>query len=110
MPMSKRPWPVLMGRYFPSSTRVEKRKSSPETSVLTYVAGDKNDLKPGTKIIAAAKKQPDGTLETPRVTYGKDGLTPPIKGRLRSFRACRAASLRRYLCCCRWLQFNPEQV
>jgi hypothetical protein len=27
---------------------------TPETSVLTYVPGNKNDLKPGTKIIAAA--------------------------------------------------------
>jgi hypothetical protein len=52
---------------------------TPETSVVTYVAGDKNDLKPGTKIfVGAAKKQADGTLQTPRITYGKDGLTPPM--------------------------------
>jgi len=51
---------------------------TPETSVVTYVAGDRSDLKPGTKIMVAAKKQPDGTLETPRITYGKDGLTPPM--------------------------------
>ena len=52
---------------------------TPETAVVTYVIGDRNDLKPGTRIfVAAAKKQPDGTLQTPRITYGKDGLTPPM--------------------------------
>src|ERR1700730_983552 len=52
---------------------------TPETAVVTYVTGDKSDLKPGTKIfIGAAKKQADGTLQTPRITYGKDGLVPPM--------------------------------
>ncbi len=52
---------------------------TPETAVVTYVSGDKNELKPGTKVfVAAAKKQPDGTVQTPRVTYGKDGLAPPM--------------------------------
>jgi hypothetical protein len=52
---------------------------TPDTAVVTFATGDKSDLKPGTKIfIAAAKKQPDGTLLTPRITYGKDGLTPPM--------------------------------
>jgi hypothetical protein len=52
---------------------------TPETAVVTYVTGDKSDLKPGTKIfVGAAKKQADGTLQTPRVTYGKDGLMPPM--------------------------------
>ena len=52
---------------------------TPETAVVTYVAGDKADLKPGTKIfVGAAKKQADGTLQTPRITYGKDGLAPPM--------------------------------
>jgi uncharacterized protein (DUF2147 family) len=52
---------------------------TPETAVVTYVTGDKADLKPGTKIfVGAAKKQPDGTWQTPRITYGKDGLTPPM--------------------------------
>jgi hypothetical protein len=52
---------------------------TPETVVVTYVIGDKNDLKPGTKVfVAAAKKQPDGTVQTPRISYGKDGLTPPM--------------------------------
>src|SRR5713226_6354756 len=51
----------------------------PEATVVTYTTGDKSELKPGTKIfIAAAKKLPDGTLEAPRVNYGRDGLTPPM--------------------------------
>src|ERR1700755_1969653 len=50
---------------------------TPETVVVTYVPGNKDDLKPGTKIfVSAAKKQPDGTLQTPRITYGRDGAGP----------------------------------
>jgi hypothetical protein len=52
---------------------------TPDTKVVSYVMGDKADLKPGTKIfVGAAKKQPDDTLQTARITYGKDGLTPPM--------------------------------
>ena len=52
---------------------------TPETAVVTYVTGARDDLKPGIKIfVGAAKKQPDGTVQTPRITYGKDGLTPPM--------------------------------
>ncbi len=52
---------------------------TPQTTIVTYSPGDKSELKPGTKIfIAAAKKQPDGTLQAPRINYGKDGLTPPM--------------------------------
>jgi hypothetical protein len=51
----------------------------PDATIVTYVTGDKSELKPGTKIfVAAAKKLPDGTLEAPRVNYGRDGLTPPM--------------------------------
>ena len=50
---------------------------TPETVVVTYVPGNKDDLKPGTRIfVAAAKKQPDGTLQTPRITYGRNGAGP----------------------------------
>jgi hypothetical protein len=50
---------------------------TPETIVVTYVPGSKDDLKPGTKIlVSAAKKQPDGTLQTPRITYGRNGAGP----------------------------------
>jgi hypothetical protein len=50
---------------------------TPQTVVVTYVPGSKDDLKPGTKIfVSAAKKQPDGTLQTPRITYGRNGAGP----------------------------------
>jgi len=50
-----------------------------DTAVVTYVPGSKDDLKPGIKVfVGAAKKQADRTVQTPRITYGKDGLTPPM--------------------------------
>jgi hypothetical protein len=50
---------------------------TPDTVVVNYVIGSKDDLKPGTKIfVGAAKKQPDGTFQTPRITYGKNGAGP----------------------------------
>jgi hypothetical protein len=49
------------------------------TPIVSYVPGDKSELKPGAKIfIAAAAKQPDGTLQAPRVNVGRDGVTPPM--------------------------------
>ena len=68
--------PVLTVKYKDGEKKV---LVTPETQVVTYVIGDKADLKPGTKIfVGAAKKGADGTWQTPRVTYGKDGLTPPM--------------------------------
>jgi hypothetical protein len=51
---------------------------SPETPVVTYVPGDKSDLKPGARIIAFVKQLPDGSFESNRVSVGRDGLTPPM--------------------------------
>jgi hypothetical protein len=51
---------------------------SSETPVVTYVAGEKSDLKAGAKIIAFVKALPDGSFETSRVSVGRDGLTPPM--------------------------------
>jgi hypothetical protein len=50
----------------------------PDTAVVTYVAGDKSELKPGAKIIAFMKKLADGSFEADRVSVGRDGLTPPM--------------------------------
>jgi hypothetical protein len=48
-----------------------------DTPIVGYVPGDKSDLKAGVKIfIAAARKQPDGTLQAPRINYGKDAPPP----------------------------------
>ena len=46
--------------------------------IVTYVPSDKSELKPGVKIFIFAAKKRDGTLEAPRVDFGKDGLTPPM--------------------------------
>jgi hypothetical protein len=51
---------------------------TPETPVVTYVPGDKTDLKAGAKVIAFMKKLPDGSFESNRVSVGRDGLTPPM--------------------------------
>jgi hypothetical protein len=51
----------------------------PETPIVTFVAGDKSELKPGAKIIIfAATRKEDGTLEAARVNVGRDGITPPM--------------------------------
>ena len=68
--------PVLTVKYKDGEKKV---LVTPETQVVTYVIGNKADLKPGIKIfVGAAKKGADGVWQTPRVTYGKDGLTPPM--------------------------------
>ena len=51
----------------------------PGTPIVTFVAGDKSELKPGAKIIifGAAQKE-DGTLEANSVNVGRDGIAPPM--------------------------------
>ena len=52
---------------------------TPKTAIVAYTPGDRAELKPGIKIfIAAAQKQPDGSLQATRISYGRDGLTPPM--------------------------------
>jgi hypothetical protein len=51
----------------------------PETPVVTFVASDTSEVKPGAKlIIFGANKKEDGTLEAARVNVGRDGVTPPM--------------------------------
>jgi hypothetical protein len=51
----------------------------PDTPIVSFVAGDKSELKPGAKIIIfSASKKEDGTLEAARVNVGRDGITPPM--------------------------------
>jgi hypothetical protein len=66
--------PILSVKYKDGE---KKLLVTPETVVVTYVTGNKDELKPGTKIfVAAAKLQADGTLQTPRITYGRNGAGP----------------------------------
>ena len=51
----------------------------PDTPIVTFVASDKSEVKPGAKlIIFGAAKKDDGTLEANRVNVGRDGITPPM--------------------------------
>jgi hypothetical protein len=50
-----------------------------DTPIVSFVTGDKSELKPGAKIIIfGATKKDDGTLEANRVGVGIDGVTPPM--------------------------------
>lgn len=50
-----------------------------EAPIVTYLPGDKAELKPGAKIfIVAAQKQADGMLSAARIFVGRDGLAPPM--------------------------------
>ena len=52
---------------------------APDTPIVTFVPGNKDELKPGAKIIImGATRKDDGTFETARVNVGLDGLTPPM--------------------------------
>jgi hypothetical protein len=52
---------------------------APDTPIVTFVPGNKAELKPGAQvIIMGADKKPDGTFEAARVNVGRDGLTPPM--------------------------------
>jgi len=48
------------------------------TPIVTYVPGDKSELKPGAKVFIVAVKQPDGTLMGRAWRVGRNGLTPPM--------------------------------
>lgn len=50
----------------------------PDVPIVTFAPGDKSELKPGASIfVSAAKPQPDGTLQAPRINVGR-GIAPPM--------------------------------
>ena len=57
----------------------EKKFTIPaDTPIVVYVPGERSELKPGASIfVAAAVKQPDGSLQAPRVNVGR-GVAPPM--------------------------------
>lgn len=56
----------------------KKINVTPETAIVTYAPGNKDELKPGAKIIISrATRQSDGTLTTARVNVGR-GIAPPM--------------------------------
>jgi len=48
------------------------------TAIVAYVPGDKSEVRPGAKIVAAANKKEDGTLEAATIAVGRDGIAPPM--------------------------------
>ncbi|MGO8913624.1 MAG: hypothetical protein ACLQDM_30480 [Bradyrhizobium sp.] len=93
-----RPWDLRAGSTMTNATVAETVKGTdgqnilvkykdgekkvvvpPGTPVVTFVAGDKSEVKPGAKIIIfGAVKKDDGILEANRVNIGRDGITPPM--------------------------------
>ena len=93
-----RPWDLRAGSTMTNATVAETVKGTdgqnimvkykdgekkvvvpPETPIVTFVAGDKTELKPGGQIIIfGAVKKDDGMLEANRVNVGRDGITPPM--------------------------------
>jgi hypothetical protein len=66
---------VLMLKYKDGEKRIVV---SADTPIVVYVPGDKSELTPGAHIfVSAAVKQPDGTLQAPRVNVGR-GMAPPM--------------------------------
>ncbi|MBV9564623.1 MAG: hypothetical protein JOY90_29885 [Bradyrhizobium sp.] len=66
---------TLLVKYKDGEKKVEVPQDTP---VVTYVPGDKSDLKAGASIIAFVKPLDDGTFESNRISVGRDGLTPPM--------------------------------
>ena len=71
---------VLTVQYKSGDKTEEKQiKVTPKTAIVTYEPASKAELKPGAKVfVAAAPKLPDGSLDVANISYGKDGLTPPM--------------------------------
>lgn len=66
---------VLMVKYKDGEKKIVVPTDTP---IVLYEPGEKSELKPGAAIfIAAAVKQPDGTLQAPRVNVGR-GVAPPM--------------------------------
>ena len=51
----------------------------PNTPVVRFNSGNKDDLKPGAQFfIVAGTKQSDGTITAPAINVGRDGAAPPM--------------------------------
>jgi hypothetical protein len=61
--------------------KVDEKKIivTPQTVIVRYAPGEQSELKPGTWVfLNNAKQLPNGTVEAPTVSYGRDGLVPPM--------------------------------
>ncbi len=51
----------------------------PNTPIVAVALGSKDDIKPGAHVfIVGATKQADGSLTTPAIYVGRDGVVPPM--------------------------------
>jgi hypothetical protein len=74
--VAARDGPMLTVKY---KTGEQKILVPAGTPIVGYVAGSRDDLKPGTAIfVVAATRLPDGSYETRSVAVGRDGLIPPM--------------------------------
>jgi hypothetical protein len=66
---------VLMVKYKDGEKKIVV---PPDVPIVSFVPGDKEELKPGAAIfVAAAKQQADGTLQAQRIAVGR-GVAPPM--------------------------------
>ena len=66
--------PVLSVKYKGGE---KKLVVTPQTVVVSYEIGKRDEIQPGTRVfVAAAKKLADSTFQTPRITYGRNGEGP----------------------------------
>jgi hypothetical protein len=71
---------VVTVRYKTKDKVDEKRVVvTDKTAIVRYVPGDRADLKPGVAVfLNNAKPGPDGVVIAPTVSYGRDGVVPPM--------------------------------
>lgn len=50
----------------------------PEAPIVTFVAADRTDLKPGTRVMATVVKAAGGPATLNSIVVGKDGVDPPM--------------------------------
>src|ERR1041385_1076607 len=66
--------PVILIKYKDGEKKIIV---GPETPVVRYEVGARDDIKPGAAFsVVAATKQPDGTFTAPRINVGRDGGVP----------------------------------
>ena len=66
---------TLTLKYKDGEKKITVHVSAP---IVTYVPGDKTDIKPGAKVFVVAVKQADGSLQGRAWRIGRDGVTPPM--------------------------------
>lgn len=71
---------VVTVRYKEKDKIDEKRVIvTPQTVIVRYLPGDRNELKPGVHVMLNnAVPKSDGVVEAPTVSYGRDGIVPPM--------------------------------